>query len=197
MRTRFSFVIAASAVAVLLLAACGGAPVAAPAQSAEEAAPAVDQAAVPAGQYAEAPMLAEKVAAGELPPVDERLPASPLVIEPVEEVGQYGGTWRMVDSQNDNGWLRQTIWVEPLMKWKRDMTGMRPNLLEDFTWNDDATVLTMKLREGIKWSDGEPLTMNDLLFWWNDIILDPAAGQSPPAGTAVGGEPMQVPPICC
>ena len=35
--------------------------------------------------YSEAPALAEKVAAGELPPVDERLPDEPLVVEPVEE----------------------------------------------------------------------------------------------------------------
>ncbi|HQY94952.1 ABC transporter substrate-binding protein [Caldilinea sp.] len=191
MRKRISIVLAISVVTMLLLAACGGAP-AAPAPQAEQAAPAAAQPASTGGKFNEAPMLAEKVAAGELPPVDERLPAAPLVIEPVEEVGQYGGTWRMVDSQNDNGWLRQTIWVEPLLKWNRDMSGMRPNLLESFTWNDDATVLTVKFREGIKWSDGEPLTVDDFLFWWNDIILDPAAGQSPPTGAAVGDEPMKV-----
>ena len=137
-------------------------------------------------------MLAEKVAAGELPPIEERLPADPLVIEPVEEVGQYGGTWRMVDNDNTNGWLRQTVWVEPLLKWNRDLSGMRPNLLETYSWNDDATVLTAKFREGIKWSDGEPLTADDFLFWWNDMIMDPDLGLTPPGGTTVGGAPMQV-----
>jgi len=48
-------------------------------------------------QYNEAPMLAEKVAKGELPPVEERLPENPLVIEPVEGIGQYGGTWHKID----------------------------------------------------------------------------------------------------
>ena len=47
-----------------------------------------------AQQYQEAPMLAERVAAGELPPVEERLPVNPLVVEPVDEVGTYGGTIR-------------------------------------------------------------------------------------------------------
>src|SRR5687768_13212984 len=42
----------------------------------------------------EAPMLAERVAAGTLPPLAERLPASPLVITPHESLGLYGGEWR-------------------------------------------------------------------------------------------------------
>jgi len=41
--------------------------------------------------FNEAPMLKVKVAAGELPPVEERLPENPLVVEPWEEVGKYGG----------------------------------------------------------------------------------------------------------
>ena len=45
---------------------------------------------VPASRYQEAPMLRERVAAGELPPVDERLPDEPLVVD-VPEVGEYGG----------------------------------------------------------------------------------------------------------
>ncbi|MBZ0286321.1 MAG: ABC transporter substrate-binding protein, partial [Anaerolineae bacterium] len=44
-------------------------------------------------QYKEAPMLAEMVAAGELPPVEERLPENPQVVEPVDSIGVYGGTW--------------------------------------------------------------------------------------------------------
>jgi hypothetical protein len=44
-------------------------------------------------EYSEAPQLAELVAAGDLPPIDERLPENPLVVLPVKSVGQYGGTW--------------------------------------------------------------------------------------------------------
>ena len=43
--------------------------------------------------YSEAPALAALVAAGELPPVEERLPANPLVVEPIDSVGVYGGIW--------------------------------------------------------------------------------------------------------
>src|SRR6188508_1571558 len=47
--------------------------------------------------FHEAPMLAERVARGELPPVEQRLPADVLVIEPLEGIGQYGGSLRFGD----------------------------------------------------------------------------------------------------
>ncbi|MCB0065027.1 MAG: ABC transporter substrate-binding protein, partial [Caldilineaceae bacterium] len=185
----------------LLLTACGGgaAPVAeeaAPPPDAAEAAPAAaesESSAEPAatGAYQESPMLAEKVASGELPPVDERLPQEPLVLEPVEEIGQYGGTWRSVDDDS-LGWTRQTSMVEPYLKWERDGNGMRPNILESWEWNEDATELVVTYRAGIKWSDGEPLTVDDYLFWWNDMVLDEDVPVGPPGGTMVGGEVMQV-----
>ena len=43
-------------------------------------------------RFGEAPMLAAMVAAGELPPVEERLPDEPLVFNVFEGVGTYGGT---------------------------------------------------------------------------------------------------------
>jgi len=187
---------------ILVLAACGGQPAVAPA---EEAAPAADEstavqaeeeaapaAEVPSGAYNEAPALAALVEAGDLPPVDDRLPAEPLVIEPVEEIGQYGGTWHKVDANDDLGWMRQTIMVEPFLKWERDASDMRPNLITSWEWNDEATELTVNFRQGIKWSDGEPLTVDDYLFWWNDMALNENVPVSPPHGTTVGGEVMQV-----
>jgi peptide/nickel transport system substrate-binding protein len=140
--------------------------------------------------YNEAPSLAEQVAAGELPPVEERLPANPIVIEPVEQVGEYGGTWRMLDQGNDLGFTLMTTGVEPFLKWNRDASGFRPNVLETYEWNDDATQLTAHFRQGIKWSDGAPLTVDDYLFWWNDMALNEDVPVSPASGTVVNGEPM-------
>ena len=45
-------------------------------------------------KFKEAPMLAEQVKAGKLPPVEQRLPSDPLVVPVVERTGQYGGVWR-------------------------------------------------------------------------------------------------------
>ena len=144
------------------------------------------------GMYNEAPALAEMVAAGELPPVDERLPAEPLVIEPVEEIGQYGGTWRLVDNNDSNGWTQMTIGVEPFLKWNRDVNGFRPNIVASWEWNDEATELTVNFRQGIKWSDGDPMTVDDYLFWWNDMVLDEDVPVNAPFGTTVRGELMSV-----
>ena len=83
--------------AAAVVAACGAPDGDADSQAADEApaaeAPAAD--AGPPSKYNESPLLAERVAAGTLPPVDERLPANPVVIEPLEEIGQYGGTTRV------------------------------------------------------------------------------------------------------
>ena len=51
-----------------------------------------DPARMPA-QFREAPALSALVRQGELPTVGERLPAEPLVIEPLHAIGAYGGTW--------------------------------------------------------------------------------------------------------
>ncbi len=140
--------------------------------------------------YNEAPSLAEQVASGALPPVAERLPVNPIVEEPVEQIGQYGGTWHMLDENNNLGFTLMTTGVEGFLKWNRDASGFRPNVLEAYEWNDDATQVTLHFREGIKWSDGVPLTVDDYLFWWNDMALDESVPTSPAAGTVVNGEPM-------
>ena len=52
--------------------------------------------------YREAPMLTARVQRGELPPLEQRLPPEPMVVEPTDEVGQYGGTWhRMMKGSSD------------------------------------------------------------------------------------------------
>ncbi|MCY4482851.1 MAG: hypothetical protein OXC12_08255, partial [Spirochaetaceae bacterium] len=51
------------------------------------------------GTFSEAPMLAARVAAGELPPVEERIPVDPVVQEMLSDgVGRYGGTLRVSEA---------------------------------------------------------------------------------------------------
>src|SRR5690606_6654728 len=57
----------------------------------------------------EAPELAQLVKDGELPPVEERLPAKPRVVEPVDRIGRYGGTWETALESSDPGWLYMTM----------------------------------------------------------------------------------------
>jgi peptide/nickel transport system substrate-binding protein len=162
---------------VALVAACG---VPADQAPAVEEAPAAQEPAAqaPAEQPAssgelEAPMLAERVAAGDLPPLEERLPANPAVVEPFEGPGQYGGTWHSgLRGGQDNAWLVRIMGYDYLVRWDLNWETVIPNLAESFESNADATEYTFKLREGVKWSDGEPFTADDIVFWYEAVIAD-------------------------
>jgi peptide/nickel transport system substrate-binding protein len=151
---------------------------------------AVPPTAIPKAAYKEAPMLAELVKAGKLPAVDQRLPSEPLVLDPVEKIGKYGGTMNMLTTGATDvgaGWN----YAENFIKWNRDWSGHRPNLLTKWAWNANGTEITMYLRKGIKWSDGKPLTWDDWLFWFNDMIEDAKIALPRQTGTHIAGEAMK------
>src|SRR5437867_414488 len=57
-----------------------------------------------------APLLADMVKAGKLPPVEQRVPDEPLVIKPLQGTGKFGGTLRRAftgpgDNENGNRWV--------------------------------------------------------------------------------------------
>lgn len=120
-------------------------------------------------EYNEAPMLADKVAAGELPPVAERLPENPVVTAPVEMVGKYGGTLRTATWWPEAGNVQLFFAVDAPIKWKADLTGYEAGLAESYEWSEDGMTFTLHLRPGLKWSDGEPYTTADWQFWWEDM----------------------------
>ena len=51
-------------------------------------------AAAQSGKYKDPAALAEQVKAGQLPPIEQRIPEQPLVVPVVEKIGEYGGVWR-------------------------------------------------------------------------------------------------------
>ena len=112
----------------------------------------------------------------DLPPVDERLPVNPLVIEPWESIGTYGGTWR---KQTTLGLRPHTMaaigYYEGggLVVWNQEMTEVIPNLVSSFEISDDATSITFTLRDGLRWSDGHPMTTADVLFWFDAFLSHP------------------------
>ncbi|GIK72354.1 MAG: peptide ABC transporter substrate-binding protein [Chloroflexota bacterium] len=191
---------------VLLLAACGGAP-AAEAPAAQPPAAEAPAAAAPSGEVAkEAPSLAAAVAAGTLPPLEERLPKVPFVVGPgvllsEENVpdwapGQYGGTLNTAHSVAD--WAPDVFVMlnEPLLS-APDLSvqGIRGNVLESFEVSDDNTVFTFKMREGLKWSDGTPVTTEDVRFTWeniygNDKLFPGGVPARFRTGYDPGGDPM-------
>ncbi|WDR05534.1 ABC transporter substrate-binding protein [Devosia rhodophyticola] len=138
-----------------------------------------------------APSLDADVTAGNLPAAAERVGEEPLVLEPVESVGQYGGTIRDI-SNEDLGMERMVQAVEPFAKFNRDANGFRPNVLKAWNWNDAYTEVTMRFRKGMKWSDGQPFGPDDFMFFWNDMVLEEDVGLSFPSGTVVNNKPMTV-----
>lgn len=123
---------------------------------------------VAASQYKQAPMLDDMVSSGKIPPVDQRLPASPAVVSPRESVGKYGGTLSLLTWYTEAGNIQLAI-SEPPVMWKEDLTGYEPGLVEAYDWSDDGKTFTLHMRKGMMWSDGEPYTSADWKFYWEDI----------------------------
>ncbi|MFN8531371.1 MAG: ABC transporter substrate-binding protein [Anaerolineae bacterium] len=127
-------------------------------------------------QYSESPMLAERVAAGQLPPVAERLPSTPRVISlDGSTIGTYGGDFRD-PFVGDAFWSSQmvfwTFW-KGLVSWNPTYTDWVPNIAESVDVSEDARTYTFHLRQGLRWSDGYPFTADDVLFAINDIMANP------------------------
>ena len=126
-------------------------------------------------EFHESPMFRIRVAAGELPPVEERLPEEPLVIKPAEEIGQYGGTIRVVAMDIEHNGSRPVVLImakETMLRLDPLGETILPNIAKDWKLSKDAKTLTLYLRKGMKWSDGVPFTADDVMFWYEDIKLN-------------------------
>src|SRR5690606_25357132 len=113
----------------------------------------------------EAPMLTELVSSGALPALDERLPESPFVLEPRDEIGKYGETLFSAFPAAYQGQAYQTLgFYEPVLTWNKDLTELVPNLVDAYEPSADQMTFRMTIRKGLKWSDGEPVTTADIKF---------------------------------
>lgn len=137
-------------------------------------------------KFDEAPSLRVRVATGELPPTEERLPGNPAVVEPVEEIGQYGGTWHRYEP--DAWTIPALIAYEPLIRWAPDAKSIEPNIAKDWGVAEDGKSITLFLRKGIKWSDGYPFTIDDIMFNYEDILLNNELTPVKPSQFVIGGE---------
>lgn len=144
--------------------------------------------------FQEAPMLKEMVDAGSLPPVDERLPVHPTVVNAIE-VGHYGGIWHRAYNGPGDRWGPTKLMEERVLKWTADAKGeavLTPGFIEKYSVNDTSTEFTFTLLEGLKWSDGEPVTTEDVAFWYKDVFLNTDIVPNIDPTFAPGGVPMQV-----
>ncbi len=156
-------------VASMLLAACSGAaaPAAAPAATAEATAAAAEETATADAAATEA---APAEAAAEADP--NALPRNETVYFNGQQWGSVVG-WNPYSNNNNNAMAisqadnaRVTMFETPYLY--NMMDGKVYPLLADgdYTWNADRTELTFKLKPAAKWSDGTPLTADDVAYTW-------------------------------
>ena len=149
----------------------------------------------PGTTFREAPMLTERVERGELPPLEERLPAEPMVVEPIHRIGEYGGTWlRMMKGSSDFHAYGRCVY-EQMVRWKATPEGgieIGPGLVEEWEYTDGDRTLVLHLRKGLKWSDGHPFSTDDVMFWWEKIAQDRNLSGSIPRIWKPDGVPMEL-----
>src|SRR5438552_17431448 len=121
-------------------------------------------------KFQEAPVLAEQVKAGKLPPVDKRLPSDPRVVPVVERAGQYGGVWRraFLGPADSNNYVR--VVYDALVRFSPDGAKIEPKIAAGWESSKDFRIWTIKLRQGARWSDGAPFTADDIVFWYQDVL---------------------------
>lgn len=150
------------ALAVMLASVAGGAVLAAP-------------------QLKETPYWTERVSKGELPPVAERVPAEPLVVD-LEAKGRTfgtpGGTLTTLVSRDRDIRMMVVYGYARLMGYD-EQYHLVPDLLASVDIEDDK-VFTLHLRKGHKWSDGAPFTSADFDYFWEDVANNAELSPSGP-----------------
>ena len=144
-----------------------------------------------AAEYQETTYFAADVAAGHLPPVAERLPADPLVINVKGEgkqTGRQGGVLRMLIGQSGDARALLPFAYSRLVVYDEQYR-LVPDILESFEVTD-GRVFTFHLRKGHRWSDGSAFTAEDFRYYWEDVANNPKLTPDglPPA-LLVNGKP--------
>ncbi|MFC7399640.1 ABC transporter substrate-binding protein [Chelatococcus sp. GCM10030263] len=129
--------------------------------------------AVAAPAYVETPYFEEAVKKGELPPVAERVPAEPLVVDMAahgRRTGKPGGDiLTLAGKARDLRYLSSMAYSR-LVGYDANLD-LKPDILASVDDVDDR-IFTLHIRKGHKWSDGQPFTAEDFRYWWDDVALN-------------------------
>jgi len=116
-----------------------------------------------------------------LPPVAERIPRQPLVID-LEAAGRtpgvHGGDLRTMVGRSKDVRLINVWGYARLVGFDQDFL-LSPDILEDVE-EEDGRVFTFHLREGHKWSDGHPFTAEDFRYYYEDVATNTELTPTPP-----------------
>jgi peptide/nickel transport system substrate-binding protein len=141
--------------------------------------------------FNEVPFFSKAVNSGDLPPVEKRLPPVPVVVKTIDRTGNYGGIWRRAyTGMSDLVGVRRVLY-EPLVRWNSKFE-VEPNLAESWEIDDEGRVYTFHLVKGVRWSDGEPFTADDIMFYFDDILLNKELTVAMPNWLSPDGAPPKV-----
>ncbi|MEF2277325.1 ABC transporter substrate-binding protein [Deinococcus sp. YIM 134068] len=117
--------------------------------------------------------------------------------------GKPGGTYTLVlgDSpqslnyygviDNNLGLLAQQMF-DGLVEFNYATYKVEPALAESWTVSPDGRTYTFRMRQGVKWSDGQPLTADDVVFTYSQIIMNPEARAGDAASFKLDGQQVEV-----
>jgi ABC-type dipeptide/oligopeptide/nickel transport system permease component/ABC-type transport system substrate-binding protein len=116
----------------------------------------------------ESPILTELVRDGRLPTVRERTGEEPAVLEGIDGIGRYGGTWNLATTAQTYAWeeMNRHYGAQTLVRWSPLGYPIVPHVARDWEVSDDSSTWIFHLRKGMKWSDGHPFTAHDIHYWW-------------------------------
>jgi peptide/nickel transport system substrate-binding protein len=142
----------------------------------------------------ETPFLAERVKSGKLPPVAERAPREPLVIDRFagkDGPGRSGGELGIMMAIPREVRMMVVYGYARLVGFD-DRLRLVADLLQDVDV-EDGRIFTLKLRAGHRWSDGTPFTTEDFRYFWDEVANNAELSPSgPPLEMLVDGKPPRV-----
>lgn len=154
-----------------------------------------------AGLFLTAAMMAGPLAALELketpgldpslPPVAERLPAEPLIVDleaKGRQTGKQGGSIDTLIGRAKDVRLINVWGYARLVGYDEELE-LAPDILKDVTV-EDGRIFTLQTRKGHKWSDGHPFGAEDIRYYFEDVVSNESLNPSGlPPFLQVNGKP--------
>lgn len=148
----------------------------------------------PPQAFVDPPVLAELVAKGELPAIQDRVPKEPAIARwmwPGQTAGKHGGEITIPMATAKDTRLMVVYGYARLVSYDPDFQ-LQPDVLSAFEVNEGRE-FTLHLRAGHKWSDGSPFTTEDFRYYWEDLANNKDLSPSgPPVQLLVDGEAPKV-----
>ena len=104
------------------------------------------------------------------PNLINRLPDNPLILYPVDGNGTFGGRLQML-IPGWPGYFSECLYGHSPLRWVDDGLSIATGICDNWSVNEDNSKWTFHIRNGLKWSDGQPCTAEDVVFWWEELTV--------------------------